>query len=101
MRNDTETSAENTETDATELAPTVNWTYTALGYVFVLAMGAVAVWVTPSPDAESTQKLLANAATSFTPFSGGSGRVVLAQPAQAPDVTPAPHPAPLAVAAYD
>jgi hypothetical protein len=126
MRNNTGTNAEITETDPTEITVTkVNWTYTALGYVFVLAMGAMAVWVTPSPDAKSAQKLAANAAASFTPFSGGTRRVMLGQPvegqaldsegegsnpqatsqyhAQAirPDQMPGSHPAPMAVAAYD
>lgn len=124
MRNNTEVTAEITETDASEINATkVNWTYTALGYVFVFAMGAMAVWVTPSPDAKLAQKLAANTVTSFTPFSGGNGRVVLGQPVEGqaldnagsnakatslhhahaigPDQTPVPQPAPMAVAAYD
>jgi hypothetical protein len=126
MRNNTETTAEITETDPTEITVTkANWTHTALGYVFVFAMGAMAVWVTPSPDAKSAQKLAANAAASFTPFSGGTGRVVLGQPGEGQaldsegegsnpqatslthsqaigtDQMPALHPAPMAVAAYD
>jgi hypothetical protein len=115
---------ENTETDTIEIvAPKINWTYTALGYAFVLAMGVMAVWVTPVPDSVSAQKSAANAVASFTPFSGGTGRVVLGQPAEdqtpdearrylqagsladsklnSPDPMPAPHPAPMAVAAYD
>jgi hypothetical protein len=124
MRNNTEITAEITETDLAEITTTkVNWTYTALGYVFVFAMGAMAVSVTPSPDAKSAQKLAVNAAASFTPFSGGTKRVVLGQPVEGqaldnagsnpqatslhhaqetgPDQMPAPHPAPMAVAAYD
>jgi hypothetical protein len=80
MRNDAETID---DTDATEIAaPKVNWRYTALGYVFVLAMGAMAVWVTPSADPASVQPSVANPAIAFIPFGGGTGRVVLGQAEQ-------------------
>jgi hypothetical protein len=116
--------AGNTETDTIGIAaPRINWTYTALGYAFVFAMGAMAVWVTPSPDPVPTQTSATNEVATFIPFSGGNGRVVLGQPAEnqrsdeagrsahvdslahsklnSPDWTPAPHTAPVAVAAYN
>jgi hypothetical protein len=64
--NDTETT-ETTEIVVTEIRSTS--TYTALGYVFVLAMGAMAVWVTPSQDTLSAQKTQDIAVASLAPLS--------------------------------
>jgi hypothetical protein len=71
--NDTET----TEIVVTEIRSTS--TYTALGYVFVLAMGAMAVWVTPSQDTLSAQKTQDIAVASLAPFGGGTEPAVLGQ----------------------
>lgn len=102
----------------------VRWTATAAGYAFVLAMGAIAMWVAPSPAPLTAQTSSAMATAPFTAFAGSaSGRVVLGQPegkqladgASAypeagsldhsklnnPDLTPATNPAPMAVAAYN
>lgn len=96
---------------------------TAAGYVFVIAMGAIAMWVAPSPASVGPQQSLATANASVTPFGGTTGRVVLGQPEESqlpdgiarnlevrsldhsklnnPDLIPAPNPAPMAVAAYN
>jgi hypothetical protein len=116
MMNDTET----TETSAHQ----VHWTATAAGYAFVLAMGAMAMWVAPSPASLAAQKSSAMATAPFTAFAGsGSGRVVLGQPGgnqvadgaspyrelssldraklNHPDLIPASNPAPMMVAVYN
>jgi hypothetical protein len=73
MMNDIET----TETNPNK----VRWTATVAGYAFVLAMGAVAIWVTPSPASDAARQSSATATAPFTAFAGSeSGRVVLGQP---------------------
>lgn len=109
------------DTEAPETNPTKgHWTATATGYAFVLAMGAMAIWVAPSPVSVAAQKSSTMAAAPFAAFAGsGSGRVVLGQPGgqvaegassyrqggsvdhsklNNSDLTPAPNPAPVAVA---
>jgi hypothetical protein len=73
MMNDTKTS----ETNPNK----IRWTATAAGYVFVLAMGLIAMWVAPSPASLASQKSSAMATAPYVAFAGsGSGRVVLGQP---------------------
>jgi hypothetical protein len=73
MMNDTETP----ETNPNK----VHWTATVAGYVLVLAMGAMAMWMAPSPAPDAAHQSSAAATAPFTAFAGsGSGRVVLGQP---------------------
>jgi hypothetical protein len=88
MPNDTEIT-ETTEIVVTEIRATS--TYTALGYVFVLAMGGMAVWVTPSQDTLSAQKFEAIAVTSFVPIGGVAKTIVLGQAAKAHSPEEADH----------
>jgi hypothetical protein len=73
MQNDTETPETNPNKG--------RWTATAAGYAFVLAMGAMAMWMAPSPASDAAHQSSAAATAPFTAFAGsGSGRVVLGQP---------------------
>jgi hypothetical protein len=70
------------DTEATEITPhKVHWTATVVGYAFVIAMGAMAIWVAPSPASLAAQRSSAMATAPFTAFAGsGSERAVLGQP---------------------